>query len=191
MILAIRKQIHINSGFGSSHDIVILSPNMRESGFINSCSNLVSKSTNKLALNFELRCDRGQNWIILKNQRATLPTFELVGPNWNSMKLKWSKVYFSPFPFVFCSSVLHIAYNLSFCFKLYSIICNLKPYYLVFAQDPGTKPAKRIWSSINVGTEIYVSSNRETAEWSVSDFDVLVPASDVSDNKNWSCQWFL
>lgn len=42
-------------------------------------------------------------------------------------------------------------------------------------QDPGTKPARRIWSSINVGTEIYVSSAGETAEWTVSDFDVLVP----------------
>lgn len=42
-------------------------------------------------------------------------------------------------------------------------------------QDPGTEPAKRIWSSINVGTEIYVSQNGVTAEWSVSDFNVLVP----------------
>ncbi|MBA0742921.1 hypothetical protein Gogos_005647 [Gossypium gossypioides] len=41
--------------------------------------------------------------------------------------------------------------------------------------DPGTKPARRIWSSINIGTEIYVSRTRETAEWSVSDFDVLLP----------------
>lgn len=42
-------------------------------------------------------------------------------------------------------------------------------------QDPGTQPARRIWSSINVGTEIYVSRTRETAMWTVSDFDVLVP----------------
>ncbi|KAI5355975.1 hypothetical protein L3X38_008870 [Prunus dulcis] len=46
---------------------------------------------------------------------------------------------------------------------------------LYFYQDPGTKPARRVWSSINVGTEIYVSSPGETAEWTVSDFDVLVP----------------
>ncbi|KAK9271145.1 hypothetical protein L1049_026734 [Liquidambar formosana] len=46
---------------------------------------------------------------------------------------------------------------------------------LYFYQDPGTKPARRLWSSINVGTEIYVSSAGETAEWTVSDFDVLVP----------------
>ncbi|KAL3641464.1 hypothetical protein CASFOL_016432 [Castilleja foliolosa] len=46
---------------------------------------------------------------------------------------------------------------------------------LYFYQDPGTKPAKRIWTSINVGTEIYVSPAGVTAEWSVSDFDVLVP----------------
>ncbi|OMP01152.1 hypothetical protein COLO4_12110 [Corchorus olitorius] len=46
---------------------------------------------------------------------------------------------------------------------------------LYFYQDPGTKPARRIWSSLNVGTEIYVSRAGETAEWTVSDFDVLVP----------------
>lgn len=46
---------------------------------------------------------------------------------------------------------------------------------LFFYQDPGTKPARRIWSSINVGTEIYVSREGETAEWTVSNFDVLVP----------------
>ncbi|KAF5731542.1 hypothetical protein HS088_TW18G00222 [Tripterygium wilfordii] len=46
---------------------------------------------------------------------------------------------------------------------------------LYFYQDPGTKPAKRVWSSINAGTEIYVSQGGETAEWTVSDFDVLVP----------------
>ncbi|WCJ44278.1 hypothetical protein M5689_024954 [Euphorbia peplus] len=50
---------------------------------------------------------------------------------------------------------------------------------LFFYQDPGTKPARRIWSSINVGTEIYVSQSGETAEWTVSDFDVLVPQDDT------------
>ncbi|KAJ9145970.1 hypothetical protein P3X46_028294 [Hevea brasiliensis] len=49
---------------------------------------------------------------------------------------------------------------------------------LYFYQDPGTKPARRVWSSINVGTEIYVSKMGETAEWTVSDFDVLVPEDD-------------
>ncbi|XP_077231599.1 uncharacterized protein LOC143864707 [Tasmannia lanceolata] len=48
---------------------------------------------------------------------------------------------------------------------------------LYFYQDPGTKPAMRLWSSINVGTEIYVSNTVETAEWTVSDFDVLIPES--------------
>lgn len=48
-------------------------------------------------------------------------------------------------------------------------------------QDPGTEPAKRVWTSLNVGTEIYVSSRGETAEWTVSDFDVLVPE-DVDGN---------
>lgn len=42
-------------------------------------------------------------------------------------------------------------------------------------QDPGTKAARRVWTSINVGTEIYVSPAGVTAEWTVSDFDVLVP----------------
>ncbi|KDP24401.1 hypothetical protein JCGZ_26607 [Jatropha curcas] len=51
---------------------------------------------------------------------------------------------------------------------------------LYFYQDPGTKPARRIWSSINVGTEIYVSRSGETAEWTVSDFNVLVPEDDTS-----------
>ncbi|KAL4184037.1 hypothetical protein AMTRI_Chr11g158020 [Amborella trichopoda] len=47
---------------------------------------------------------------------------------------------------------------------------------LYFYQDPGTKPARRLWTSLNVGTEIYVSRKSETAQWSVSDFDVLIPS---------------
>ncbi|KAL5776271.1 hypothetical protein ACOSP7_009197 [Xanthoceras sorbifolium] len=50
---------------------------------------------------------------------------------------------------------------------------------LYFYQDPGTTPARRVWSSINVGAEIYVSPTGETAEWTVSDFDVLVPQDDA------------
>ncbi|XP_027092479.1 uncharacterized protein [Coffea arabica] len=46
---------------------------------------------------------------------------------------------------------------------------------LYFYQDPGTKPAKRVWTSLNVGTEIYVSNKAMTAEWTVSDFDVWIP----------------
>lgn len=38
-----------------------------------------------------------------------------------------------------------------------------------------------MWTSINVGTEIYVSSMGETAEWTVSDFDVLVPQNSGDD----------
>lgn len=52
--------------------------------------------------------------------------------------------------------------------------------YFVITQDPGTKPARRVWSSINVGTEIYVDAG-VTAEWSVSDFDILVPESITDD----------
>ncbi|KAK2996790.1 hypothetical protein RJ639_025425 [Escallonia herrerae] len=43
-------------------------------------------------------------------------------------------------------------------------------------QDPGTVPM-RYWPSIDLGTEIYISSN-ECAEWSVSDFDIFVPNAD-------------
>ncbi|KAL2935027.1 Endo-1 4-beta-xylanase A [Bienertia sinuspersici] len=45
---------------------------------------------------------------------------------------------------------------------------------LYFYQDPGTKPAKRIWTSIDMGTEIFVSDKDEVAEWTVSDFDVVI-----------------
>lgn len=55
---------------------------------------------------------------------------------------------------------------------------------LYFYQNPGTKPARRIWSSINVGTEIYVSKTGETAEWTVSDFDVLVPKDASCNGEN-------
>lgn len=56
--------------------------------------------------------------------------------------------------------------------------------YSFAAQNPGTKPARRIWSSINVGTEIYVSKTGETAEWTVSDFDVLVPKDASCNGEN-------
>ncbi|KAL0903230.1 hypothetical protein M5K25_027591 [Dendrobium thyrsiflorum] len=45
---------------------------------------------------------------------------------------------------------------------------------LYFYQDPGTSPAKRIWRSIDVGTEIFVGDGEEIAEWTVTDFDVTV-----------------
>ncbi|KAI3506538.1 hypothetical protein L1887_21097 [Cichorium endivia] len=45
---------------------------------------------------------------------------------------------------------------------------------LYFYQDPGTKPAKRIWTSLDVGTEIFVSNKDEEAEWIVTDFDVTI-----------------
>ncbi|XP_062094667.1 uncharacterized protein LOC133800655 [Humulus lupulus] len=44
---------------------------------------------------------------------------------------------------------------------------------LFFYQDPGTTPAKRKWTSINLGTEIYKDPN-QVAEWTVSDFDILL-----------------
>ncbi|OMO64107.1 hypothetical protein CCACVL1_22038 [Corchorus capsularis] len=45
---------------------------------------------------------------------------------------------------------------------------------LYFYQDPGTPPAKRIWASIDMGTEIFVSDQYEEAEWILSDFDVIL-----------------
>jgi len=44
-------------------------------------------------------------------------------------------------------------------------------------QDPGTPPAKRIWTSIDSGTEIFVSDKDEEAEWTLSDFDVILTQS--------------
>lgn len=49
---------------------------------------------------------------------------------------------------------------------------NLNIQFIV--QDPGSLPAKRIWTSIDTGTEIFVSDKDEVAEWSISDFDVIV-----------------
>lgn len=45
---------------------------------------------------------------------------------------------------------------------------------LYFYQDPGTLPARRIWTSLDVGTEIFVSDKDEIAEWTLSDFDVII-----------------
>ncbi|XP_065859868.1 uncharacterized protein [Euphorbia lathyris] len=45
---------------------------------------------------------------------------------------------------------------------------------LYFYQDPGTKPARRIWTSMDSGTEIFVSDQDEVAEWNLSDFDVIL-----------------
>ncbi|KAL5576987.1 hypothetical protein UlMin_018686 [Ulmus minor] len=45
---------------------------------------------------------------------------------------------------------------------------------LYFYQDPGTPPAKRKWTSIDLGTEIYKDPN-QVVEWTVSDFDILIP----------------
>ncbi|GAB2226499.1 hypothetical protein Droror1_Dr00022309 [Drosera rotundifolia] len=45
---------------------------------------------------------------------------------------------------------------------------------LYFYQDPGSPPAKRIWTSIDVGTEIFVSNTEQVAQWTLSDFDVII-----------------
>ncbi|KAL2486674.1 hypothetical protein Adt_31430 [Abeliophyllum distichum] len=44
---------------------------------------------------------------------------------------------------------------------------------LYFYQDPGTTPARRVWTSLDVGTEIFVSDKDEVAEWTLSDFNVI------------------
>ncbi|KAK0580015.1 hypothetical protein LWI29_035051 [Acer saccharum] len=45
---------------------------------------------------------------------------------------------------------------------------------LYFYQDPGTTPVRRKWMSIDLGTEIFKDPD-QVAEWTVSDFDILVP----------------
>ncbi|KAL0291998.1 UNVERIFIED_CONTAM: hypothetical protein Scaly_2611000 [Sesamum calycinum] len=45
---------------------------------------------------------------------------------------------------------------------------------LYFYQDPGSPPARRIWTSIDVGTEVFVSDQDQVAEWTLSDFDVIL-----------------
>ncbi|KAK6264567.1 hypothetical protein QQP08_019066 [Theobroma cacao] len=45
---------------------------------------------------------------------------------------------------------------------------------LYFYQDPGTPPARRKWMSVDLGTEIFKDPD-QIAEWTVSDFDILVP----------------
>ncbi|XP_024402608.1 uncharacterized protein [Physcomitrium patens] len=45
---------------------------------------------------------------------------------------------------------------------------------LYFYQDPETPPATRVWSSIDVGTEIFNGQQPVSAVWTVSDFDVLI-----------------
>lgn len=61
------------------------------------------------------------------------------------------------------------------CPRFFFLLLQKELHISYFAQDPGTERARRVWTSLNVGTEIYVSQNGETAEWTVSDFDVLVP----------------
>ncbi|KAK1389222.1 Calcium/calcium/calmodulin-dependent Serine/Threonine-kinase [Heracleum sosnowskyi] len=51
---------------------------------------------------------------------------------------------------------------------------------LYFYQDPGTAPFERHWPSIDLGTEIYISEN-QVAEWTVSDFDIIVPDTQSAD----------
>ncbi|KAL4199081.1 hypothetical protein AMTRI_Chr03g143090 [Amborella trichopoda] len=49
---------------------------------------------------------------------------------------------------------------------------------LYFYQEPGTPLAKRIWTSLDLGTEIYISKKSEVAEWIVSNFDVIISESE-------------
>ncbi|KAK7318849.1 hypothetical protein RJT34_03556 [Clitoria ternatea] len=45
---------------------------------------------------------------------------------------------------------------------------------LYFYQDPGTAAARRLWTSVDIGTEIF-KDPEQVAEWTVTDFDILVP----------------
>ncbi|XP_050216370.1 uncharacterized protein LOC126667437 [Mercurialis annua] len=58
--------------------------------------------------------------------------------------------------------------------RLWELDVGRLSHSLYFYQDPGTKPAARHWPSIDLGTEIYISSNQK-AEWIVSEFDIIVP----------------
>lgn len=49
-------------------------------------------------------------------------------------------------------------------------------------QDPGSHPARRVWTSLDVGTEIFVSNKDEVAEWTLSDFDVILSSSAAASN---------
>ncbi|GFP96958.1 hypothetical protein PHJA_001839900 [Phtheirospermum japonicum] len=53
---------------------------------------------------------------------------------------------------------------------------------LYFYQDPVTVPARRQWRSIDLGPEIYKDPD-QVAEWTVSDFDVLVPSKYLVETK--------
>ncbi|KAG8364827.1 hypothetical protein BUALT_Bualt18G0039100 [Buddleja alternifolia] len=46
---------------------------------------------------------------------------------------------------------------------------------LYFYEDPGSVGAERNWSSIDLGTEIYMDDD-QIAEWTVTDFDIIVPS---------------
>lgn len=46
--------------------------------------------------------------------------------------------------------------------------------FVEFWQEPRTPPARRQWMSIDLGTEIFKAPD-QVAEWTVSDFDILVP----------------
>lgn len=45
-------------------------------------------------------------------------------------------------------------------------------------QDPDTIVAKRISTSINLGTEIFIDN--EIAEWTVSNSDIIIPNEDAT-----------
>lgn len=54
--------------------------------------------------------------------------------------------------------------------------------FFKFVQDPGSHPARRVWTSLDVGTEIFVSNKDEVAEWTLSDFDVILSSSAAASN---------
>ncbi|PIA42106.1 hypothetical protein AQUCO_02100160v1 [Aquilegia coerulea] len=53
---------------------------------------------------------------------------------------------------------------------------------LYFYQDPGTRPAKRRWMSIDIGSEVY-KGGETVVEWTVSNFDIIIPKIQVKGRK--------
>lgn len=89
-----------------------------------------------------------------------------------SQSLYFYQVLCNPYICVTVSTILQFLFFFFFCLGwVKSPNKNL--------QDPKTKPVERHWSSIDLGTEIYMSKN-QIAEWTVTDFNIVIPKTDIS-----------
>ncbi|KAL2537309.1 Uncharacterized protein Fot_18700 [Forsythia ovata] len=62
-------------------------------------------------------------------------------------------------------------------YKLYTSVIKLKKmngYDFIPLLDLGTIPARRIWTSLDVGIEIFVTDKAEVVEWTLCNFDVIL-----------------